>query len=178
MNHTTSRPPARTVHTKSVGLVRARFVMHPSHQAVADTIDALNKSPHAVRSGPDSAGESVSREQVLAALASQPEGLTATGVCEAIIGRNDARTAHRICAVLVRETKRGLIEPEAGRCAKRKLTEKGLAVARELARTAPQRAAQARAAARATERQHAQLASRTVNGVFDYAHKVHMGVLG
>ncbi|MBI2770342.1 MAG: hypothetical protein HYX47_12020 [Burkholderiales bacterium] len=152
--------------------------MHPSHQAVADTIDAMNKSPYALRSGASSPGESVTRDQVLTALASQPDGLTATGVCEAIIGRNDARTAHRICAVFVRETKRGFIEPDAGRNAKRKLTERGLEVARELERTAPQRAAQARTAARATERERAQLASRTVNGVFDYAHKIHMGALG
>lgn len=179
MNQSHPRPHAGAVHSKSIGIVRARFVMHPSHQAVASTIDSMNKVPTprpAVRAA--DAPETVTREQVLIALAGQPDGLTPTGLCEAIIGRSDPRTAHRICAVLARETKRKLIEPESGRFAKRKLTDAGLQAAQERQRTAPERAAQARAAERAAERERQRLASRCVNGVFDYAHKVHMGVLG
>lgn len=167
-----SLPSASSGKAAQAQPVRGRFELHPSHQRVADRIDEMNR----VR-GAGGGVETVTREQVLIGMAAHPAGLTPTALCEAIVGRNDPCVAHRICAVLARETRRGLVAPDSGRGARRTLTEEGRRVAAVMAEAEPLRQAQARAAERNQQRAQSDVASRRVSSIFDYARKVDAGVI-
>ena len=182
--HNTSAAPeapaaeiqSRVVHTTNGGAVRSRFVLHSSHQRLADTIDRMNGAPAAFRPGAASGTPTISREQVLPVMVGHPEGISVVDICIAILGRNDDRAVHRISALVAREVGRGTIMEAKGRGAKRQLTLKGRQVAAQIEMNRSREKELATQHARSAERV-GEMGGRRVNGVFDWALKVQLGVL-
>jgi hypothetical protein len=177
----------RTVHS-AAGVATVRFVMHPSYAKLARSIDALNRES---RQAPGARYEpaplqvrSITREEVLTALAGAPvAGLTATQVCQRVLGKPDDRGTHRIAAVLARETKRGLVQPSDGRGGLRALTQRGRQVAAEMELCAARGKALVRRSANNAQRARVRAqeleagSAGRVNGVFDYARKISLGMI-
>lgn len=174
---------------------RVRFVMHPSHLAVARSIDALDGGDRAApktgliantTTGPSSpAQRPITRLDVLSTMEAALVGLTASQIAEKVVGSVDEGATHRVCAVLARETARGLVNPVQGhgRGAARTLSPAGREMVAKLRQQNAERQDLRRAQDMHLRRQRKRAInqqvdhSHRVNGVFDYARKVHLGLL-
>jgi DNA-binding PadR family transcriptional regulator len=171
----------RTVHTPEAGTIRSRFMLHPSYRKLAEQIDALNRestprprvAARPQRTPAPSEHRVIERELILTTLSRFPDGIQVRDLCQAALGSATPEMMHRIYALLAREVARGLVDPQSGRGAPRKLTDKGRRAVAEFELIA----ARQKLAAQRTALTVRQAQQKRVNGVFDYARKIEQGIL-